>query len=266
MINAYGGSMNYYIVDNFYEDIQFNQIECHEFVNITKGRSIISVSDLGSNRFDIELSGNLLLRFSFGRDNDHISIVNTTTKEEIQPIILSLGDMPKNVSLKIIEKKIKGLRTLYAILYLLQAGREAELESFITKHPYGDIESHLLIEDEKLKIQSISYGSWLLTIWAKTKDAFSAIKSIVFLVFERGREAYLQRMEAEANIAKEKSIQESLETARKEFELQRSRMDYVIELSNKMQVPEVKQILQKKILESINLLILDDKQDRILRN
>jgi hypothetical protein len=257
--------MNYFSLESFSEQEKYRQIDFGEFVNITKGRSIISAADWGEGRFEIGLSGKLLIKFISKENNNYISIINTTNNEEIPPIALSLGDMPQQISLRIIEKKIRGLRTLYAILYLLQTNREKELESFLIKHPNGDIEEKLLLEDEKLKIESISYGSWLLTIWTKTKEAFFALKSFAFLVFERGREAFLQKMEAEASIIKEKSLQESIKTAKKEFELQRSRMDYVIELSNKMQIPEIKEQLQKRILESINSLILEDKNEQLLK-
>ena len=257
--------MNYFSIESFSEQEKYRQIDFGEFIKITKGRSIVSAADWGKGRFEIGLSGNLLLKFISKENNNYISIINTTNNEEIPPIALSLGDMSQQISLRIIEKKIRGLRTLYAILYLLQINREKELESFLIRHPNGDIEEKLLLEDEKLKIESISYGSWLLTIWTKTKDAFFTLKSIAFLVFERGREAFLQKMEAEASIIKEKSLQESIETARKEFELQRNRMDYVIELCNKMQVPEIKEQLQKRILESINSLILEDKNEQLLK-
>lgn len=91
------------------------------------------------------------------------------------------------------------------------------------------------------------------------------LKSIVFMVYERGRESFLQKMEAEAAILKEKSFQESIVTARKEFELKRDRMDYVLELSKRMQIPEIKEQLQKRILDSINSLILEDKNDHSLK-
>jgi hypothetical protein len=257
--------MNYYTIESFFEHEQYRQTDFQDFVNLTKGRSIISAADWGGNRIEIGLSGNVMLRFISKENDNHISIIKTTNKEEIPAIAMSLGDMPQYVSLGTIEKKLKGLRTLYAILYLLQTGREKELESYLIKHPRGDIEEKLLLEDEKIKIESISYGSWLLTIWTKTKEAFSVMKSIVFLVYQRGREAIIQKMEAEATIAKEKSLQESIETARKEFELKRERMEYAIELSNKMQIPEIREHLQKRIIESVNSLILEDKNDHLLK-
>ena len=256
--------MNYFSIGTT-ELHQEVEASFQDFVNITKGRSIISAADWGENRFELGLSGNLMIRFFTEGNNNRINIINTTNQEEIQPIALSLGDMPQQISISVIEKKLKGLRTLYAILFLLQTGREKDLESYLIKHPHGDIEEHLLNENEKLKIESISYGSWLLTIWTKTKEAFLAIKSVAFLVYERGREAFLKKMEAEANIAKEKSYQEAIETARKEFELNRDRMEYVLELRERMNIPEIKQQLEKRIVESINSIILGDKNDKLLR-
>ena len=257
--------MNYFTVGDFFEQGQSRQTDFQEFINIAKGRSIISAADWGKNRFEIGLSGNIMIRFFAKEGNNHINIVSTTNVEEIPPIAISLGDMPQQVSLRVIEKKLRGLRTLYAILFLLHTGREKELESYLIKHPRGDIEDKLLSEDEKIKIESISYGSWLLTIWAKTKDALFTMKSIAFLVYERGREAFLKKMEAEASIAQEKSYQETIETARKDFELEKDRLEYAIELCNKMQIPEIREQLYKRIIESANFLILGDKKDHLLQ-
>ena len=129
-----------------------------------------------------------------------INLLSTQNIDENPSLVIDLGDMKQRVPISVIEKKLKGLRTLYAIFYLIYDNRHKELQSYLIKHPYGDIEQALLNLDEQLFIESISYGSWVLTVWSKTKKAYKSITSVAGLVFDRGREAFLQKMEVDARL------------------------------------------------------------------
>ncbi len=168
------------------------QSDFADFVEMARGRSIVSGADWGKSRFELGLSGDLMIRvFSVG-DSFEVNLISTTNEGEIPPVAVSLGDLPQRVPIHIIEDKLNGLRTLHAILYVMQNDRSDDLASFLTREPEGDIERALIADEDRLYIESISYGSWLLTVWAKTKSAYRSLSSVAELVFVSGREAYLR--------------------------------------------------------------------------
>jgi hypothetical protein len=59
------------------------------------------------------------------------------------------------------------------IYYQIYDGREKILQGFLIQNP--KIEKTLLKEDKQFFIERILYGSWILTIWAKTQKAYKAI-------------------------------------------------------------------------------------------
>ena len=68
--------------------------------------------------------------------------------------------------------------------------------------------------------------------------------TIAGLVFERGREAFLQKMKADARLKDAQANKEKIQVKRESFELERDQMDYLIEVSDKMEIPEVKEQLK----------------------
>lgn len=168
-----------------------------EVLSIIKGRSIVSAADWGKERFELGLSGNLMLRFFRTEDGMLVNLISTQNSDENPSLVIDLGDMEQRIPISIIEKKLHGLRTLYAAFYLIYDNRHQELENYLNEKPDGDFCEELLGENEQLYIESISYGSWVVTVWSKTKKAYKAISSVAGLAFERGREAYLSKLEAD---------------------------------------------------------------------
>ena len=233
-----------------------------EFVEIAKGRSIVSVGDWGGGRFELGLSGDLMLRI-FGEGSEiEVNLVSTTNPDEIPPLVLAFGNLPQRVPIHIIEDKLNGLRTLHAIFYLIQNDRASDLEAFLVSNPDGDIEKSLLNEEDQLYVESISYGSWLLAIWAKTTKAYKSVSSVAGLVLYRGREAYLRRLEAEARLVDNQADKEAIQVARDAFDLRKSQMDYLIEVSNKINEPEIREQLKVRMLQSVDQLSLGDSEQR----
>ena len=185
-----------------------------EFIEIAKGRSIISAGDWSDGRFELGLSGGLMLRI-FSDAPAEVNVITTVNPGEIPPLLVALGDLPQQVPLHVLEDKLRGLRTLHAVYFLLNSGRGKKLTQYLYKNPDGDIERDLLNEEDRLFVESVSYGSWILALWAKTKRAFSAVSSVAGLVFERGREAFLRRLEAEARLLENQADTESIELAQK---------------------------------------------------
>jgi len=233
-----------------------------EFVAIAKGRSIVSAADWGNGRFEIGLSGGAMLRvFSTLQSDLEVNLVQTLNADELPPFLISLGDMQQRVPLATIEQKLGGLRTLYAIFYLFHTDRLQELFEFLEKNPEGDIEQSLLIEGETLYIESISYGSWLLAVWAKTKSSYKAIASVAGVAFDRGREAFLGKLEADARLAQAKALREEIAAAKDEFDLRTSQIDYMLKISSKATSPEIRKNLEIRMISAIRNLTASDPGD-----
>lgn len=232
-----------------------------EILTIIKGRSIISAADWDNERFELGLSGNLMIRFFQTDSGMTINLISTKNEDENPSLVVDLGDMNQKVSISVIENKLRGLRTLYAAFYLIYDGREKELQSYLIKHPHGDFEQALLNTDEQLYIESISYGSWVLTVWSKTKKGYKAIKSVAGLVFEEGRAAFISKMQAEARLKHAQADKETVQVKKESFELEKSQFDYLLELSDKMEVPEVKEQLKSRIIQATKNFTLGDMKD-----
>ena len=232
-----------------------------EFINIIKGRSIVSAADWGDNRVELGLSGNLMIRFFKTEDGMTINLISTRNREENPSLVVDLGDMEKRIPISIIEKKLNGLRTLYAAFYLIYNNREKELQSYLVSNPSGDFEQALLNKDEQLFIESISYGSWIITVWSKTKNAYKAIQSVAGIAFERGREAFLSKLEANARFKNAQADVEEIRAKNENFNLQKSQIDYLLEVSDKMDIPEIKEQLKSRLIQATMDFTLGDKSD-----
>lgn len=238
------------------------QSDFAEFVSIVKGRSIISAADWGNERIELGLSGGAMIRF-FGSPINYseVNLIQTTNPDELPPILISLGDMPQRVPLATVEKKLRGLRTLYAIFFLYHSDRLGELLHFLEESPDGDIEQSLLSEEDALHIESISYGSWVLAVWAKTKASYKAVSSVAGLAFDRGREAFLAKMEADTRLAHAKARREEIAASKDEFQLKKSQLDYMLKISGQVQSPELRENLEAIMINATRSLTTGDPDD-----
>lgn len=240
-----------------YEESTFS-----DFVSIAKGRSIVSAADWGDGRLELGLSGGAMLRVLWPAEIDiEVNLLATLNTDEIPPILISLGDMSQRVPLAIVERKLRGLRTLYAIFFLYHTSRLDELFGFLETNPNGDIEEALISPDDALHVESISYGSWILALWAKTRSSYKAISSIAGLAFDRGREAFLQKKEADARLANAKARREETLADKEEFELKRSQLDYMFEVSEKAGSPEERAQLERIMIAATRDLTAGDPDD-----
>jgi len=232
-----------------------------EFISIIKGRSIVSGADWGKDRVEFGLSGDLMLRIFLNHDEILIELVSTLNKGENPSLAIDLGDMDRKVPINVIIIKLNALRTLYAIFYLIYSGRGHDLELFLLSDPAGDIEQALLKEDEQLFIESVSYGSWILTVWGKTKETYQALVAVAGLVFDRGREAFLSKLEANARLKNAEADLKEREVNAKDFEIKKDQIDYLLEVSDSLDAPEIKAIIKDKIIEATKNLTFGDKSD-----
>lgn len=233
-----------------------------EFVSIVKGRSIVSAADWGNERIELGLSGGAMIRF-FGSPINYseVNVIQTTNPDDIPPLLISLGDMPQRVPLATVERKLRGLRTLYAIFFLYHSDRIGDLVRFLEQTPDGDIEQSLLSDEDALHIESISYGSWVLAVWAKTKAAYKAISSAAGLAFDRGREAFLSKMEADARLAHARARREEIAASKDEFQLKKSQLDYMLKVSGQVPSPQLRANLESIMIDATRNLTAGDSDD-----
>src|SRR5205823_1084981 len=114
----------------------------------------------------------------------------------------------------------------------------------------SDIEGALLHENEKLLVESVSYGSWVVAVWTKTKGAFHALSSVSGMIFERGRDAYLRKLEADASVREYEAQREAIGVAKAAFELNRDKVAHLLSLAYDAGGEELKQQIQTQILMS----------------
>lgn len=238
-------------------------VSLDDFVRLARGRSIIDIKDWGDQRMDLVLSGELHLSIIFAGINpmSEAKLVQLGAADELPSFTLSLGDMPKRIPTSVLERKLRGLRTLYAITYLTEVERTNELLAFLRAVPQGDVEASLLSLDESLHIESVSHGSWVVVAWAKSRAAFKALSQVVGIAYERGREAYLVKIEAQARLESAKARQQEVAAAKSAFELHRSQMDYLLRIASKAGTPEHQRLLRDAAIAAVRDLTLGDIQE-----
>lgn len=265
-----------------------------EFSSILKGRSIIEVNDLGEQSFQLGLSGDIRLNVNVGAGATLLkNIVASKNDIDTPSITMDLGDMKRRVPIAVMTTKLDALRTLYAIIFLLQNNRSTELESFLLAQPNGDVEQSLLDADERICIESISYGSFVAVLSSGAKAAYKALILLGGLVFVRYREAFIKKAETEVKL-NEALVQKTdaetrqidariyndnrktaaeidktnaetratiLNNQEREFELRKKQLDYMIEFSQQMNNPEAREILRTRLISEVKRFMLGDNSD-----
>ena len=136
----------------------------------------------------------------------------------------------------------------------------SELENLLRRNPDADLESTLLSEQERLHVESISSGSWNLALWAgKFKAAVWALGSVVALVYDRGRDAFLRKLEADAWLKEEQAKRQAIENEIRMVKLRSSKVDYVRKVTKKSEIE--KRIVQKRLAQAAQELVTGDRFD-----
>ena len=225
------------------------EVDFSEFISLIKGMSIKSAADWGEGRFEIGLSGGLMLRIFQSENGLSMNIVSTINKEEISPLILTLPSETEFPSVKDLQDRLFGLRQLYSIIYLLSQNdsRLSQLVDEIDSNQDIDIENLYLEEDEKLRIESFAPGSWITTIWTKSKEAKSALTLMAGLVYKEGRENMIRRVRAETRI-------KEIEADENEFNLYSKKIDYINKIAQSN--PKLKKTVELEVEKAL-LKLLD---------
>lgn len=103
------------------------------------------------------------------------------------------------------------------------------------------------------RVQTFSPGSWITTIWAKTKKAKTVLTLLARTVYREGRENMLRRIRAETRI-------KQVEAESKEFDLFARKLAYVQKIVKKN--PNLHAIVNAQI-ESSLIKLLDGSDSNV---
>ena len=227
-----------------------------EFINIVSGRSVTSGADWGKDRIELGLSGDGMIRIFWTPKGLHANFISTTNKNEIPPLMLQIVDGEKRLPARTLEKRLRALRMLYAIVHLSLTDRFNLVHEVLDHDPEYDLEL-LLDDDELLYVECLAPGSWYVTLWSKSRKSYHSILQTVSIISVRGREALLKKLEAEAKL-------KELEVEEKEFEMFTKKADYYLGLLNKINSDKTKTVLQNRVEEELgNFLLMDEQSNEV---
>lgn len=216
------------------------EIDFANFVSITLGLSIKSAGDFGKDRVEIGLSGDMMLRIWSSPEGLRLNLFSTTNKGEIPPLILTFADEKKPPTLESFERRLQGMRQLYAIIYLFQEGRTADLSKLLADDPDVDIELALLKDNERLQIESFGPGSWIIALLSQVRASYKAILTFAAIIYSKGRDSLLRRLEAEARL-------KEIEVEKNQFELMARKTDYALALAEKLPDAQIRERLYRRV-------------------
>lgn len=208
------------------------EISFEDFVGLCKGLSVTSAAASGEGSrgpdfLEIGLSKTFNLRVQARGGELFVSVVPTLNFGDLPPVRFEIISEGEIVTAELLEHRLYYLRQTYALMFLLESGREEELANLLRAQPQVDIEQALVDENDKLIVQEATPGSLILSLVAKTKVSYQAIIYASSLIFERGREAFLKRVEAKADLAR-------LEVMDRALDLKIKAVDAAIEAAKKL--------------------------------
>jgi hypothetical protein len=213
-----------------------------DLLTIIKGSSIKSAA-LSDDFFELVLTDAFNLRIE---TQPTILLTSTLNKNEFPPVRLQIIADGETPSAFTVERRIRSLRQLYATNFLVNAGRSKEVARVLDANRNADLEE-LLEEQDRLFVAAASEGTFWLTVLTKTRSAFRSLANIVPLFYEEGREALLERMRANTELAK-------LTVKEKEDKLYFDRANKSVDLVQKIEKikdPHVKERVQDVLSASL---------------
>ena len=222
-----------------------------EYISTVSGRSIVSGADWGHDRFELGLSGDGMIRVFWTPTGLRLNFISTTNRGDIPPLILQLVDEQHRQPARILEQRIRALRNLYALVHLNETGRLHSIQELLLTKTQPDFEE-VLTPDEWLYVECLAPGSWYITVWSKLRSSYKSILQTVMLVYGRGREALLKKLEAEARL-------KELDVEKKEFELFTSKVDYGLNLIDRLDSEPARHALRDRVSANLSDFLLKDR-------
>ena len=224
------------------------EIDFADFISIVMGLSIKSAADWGEDRIELGLSGDLMMRIFWTEAGLRVNLLSTTNRDEVPPLILNFMADGRRPNIATLERRLHGLRQLHAIIFALQEGRQDGLAKLLQSETDLDIEGTLLSAKERLHVESIGPGSWIVVLAAKLRSSYKAVLSFVSVVYPTGRDALLRRLEAETKL-------KELNVEREQVELAARKTDVVLSLAERMPDPKIKQKLYDRVERELSAFL-----------
>jgi hypothetical protein len=174
------------------------RVDFSALVSLIHGTSIVSLADF-KDAIELGLSENLNVRVQ-GTDGHpiNVTIFSTLNEGEAPPVRLQLASEKEVPEAALIERRLRSIRQVYAMLVMLAAGRGKELSEYLEKGPSFDFEE-LLQPDERLKIRAAGPGSFWISVVTMAKKVAAAPQfalDTLTLVYGEGRQLLLLRARA----------------------------------------------------------------------
>lgn len=214
------------------------ELDFGDLVSFIKGSSITSLA-AGDDFIELGLSDAYNLRIS----GNEVTLAPTTNDDEVAPFRLKIITGDESPTAALVEQRLHALRQIYAISFLVDAGRDDDIAKAFSLSGSIDLES-ILEEEDKLLIKSASTGSFWLTVVAKSTAAWNTLKGIGPLFFDESRQAIVERTRATTELQK-------IDVERKRFDTSLHKANSLIDLYKKIE--KIKDIgVRDRLLHDLN--------------
>lgn len=210
-----------------------SEIDSGTLVSVIKGTCITSVSD--SDRYiELRLTEGLLVHIENSEPGAlRINLTSTLNRDEIQPVRVQIVAKGENPSAALVEHRLYNLRQVYAIIFLLNAGREKQLAAVLHRRPNADLEK-LLREKERLYLIAGGPGTWWFTLLTKVKGAGQKTLNILSLLYGEGREMLLRRVRAETEGKEAETAVKKIDVEKEKVKLKGMQINAAIDTFKKI--------------------------------
>jgi hypothetical protein len=175
------------------------QLDFSFFASLLKGTSIVSLA-VSDRSLELGLSENLLVRIESPEPGEiYATVLSTLNPDETAPVRLQLVSDDERPTAALVEERLRNLRQVYAIIYLLNTGRQGELERLLSNSPNVDIETALIKESDRICLEAAGPGSFDVVGIVKeyaSKGGRYALRG-VSLLFGEGREVLMEKFRLE---------------------------------------------------------------------
>lgn len=230
-------------------DEDFASLNFEEFIEISRGLSISSgAASTGDSRgpdfLELGLSQTFNLRVQANGNALAVTLVSTLNPGDFAPVRLQIISPSETVTAELLERRLHHLRQVYAMAFLVDGGREADLGLVLREHPGADLEHELLSPKDKLVVREAHPGSLILSLIAKSKGAYRALAYVCAVPFAEGRKALLGRVKAGTELAE-------LEVKAKSQDVRLKGADGVISLVKKIETikdKDTRELIKRRLL------------------
>ena len=146
-----------------------------QVVEAIKGRAIVSLGEWeGESRFELGLSGSVMLRVLTSGTDIEINCVSTQNPNEPLASALFNGTCLEPSQFGNLRQNCAVSEPRSQSFICLRLPGKRNWRRYLRHHPFGDIDRALLATEDRLHIESVSYGSWVAVVCTKARTALRA--------------------------------------------------------------------------------------------